>query len=375
MLGCDDSRRQGVRTPRTRLGERSTRLPSRAIAAAGLSQSGCDNQSASSACTPSRPREAPALSPRIADAAAPCMPPVHQRLWCAPSMLAARRCARTLPPPAVPRQRPLLVKPALIATGKPSKPRVHVALLWLRGPRRRRAAQLPRSRSLRGRLRREAWSEQARGMAFVRVLRPRRSSHLSPMPGACGRGGGPHELQLATAPCVERLCRLALCALPPASPRRARPRSGARDRGARAAPERVASVEGCDPASMSGLTIGGERDAVAVAHAGWDSTGAERFTTMSIASRGVATVTAAELAGTGARGSTRRAPQLRAVNQTQDIAGATSKRLMGRFGHNRSDFYGTGDIEGAAPSNRLSREVRKESTINRTDDIDGEPCA
>ncbi|KAA0151135.1 hypothetical protein FNF27_05629 [Cafeteria roenbergensis] len=92
---------------------------------------------------------------------------------------------------------------------------------------------------------------------------------------------------------------------------------------------------------------------------------------MSIASRGVATVTAAELAGTGARGSTRRAPQLRAVNQTQDIAGATSKRLMGRFGHNRSDFYGTGDIEGAAPSNRLSREVRKESTINRTDDIDG----
>jgi hypothetical protein len=123
---------------------------------------------------------------------------------------------------------------------------------------------------------------------------------------------------------------------------------------------------------MAAAAIGGQHDADKTASAAWAPTSDTRFTTMSIASRGHATITAGELAGTGATGAARRAPVLRAVNQTADIPGATARPRMGRFQQNRPDLVGTHDIDGACPRSSASRLTNKPTLINKTDDIDGE---
>jgi len=183
------------------------------------------------------------------------------------------------------------------------------------------------------------------------------STRRTPLSTGVGAGRRPRRLVAlpAALPAVRRVS-VVLC-----------PAKGSRRHG------RGAEAQGRSRQSDAGRSMfGGERDAEPVGAEAWGATGPERFTTMSIASRGDATVTAAELAGTGARSATRRAPRLRAPNQTHDIPGATSRAVMGRFSRNRGDRTGAADIDGAAPSGIMSRAVNKESSINRTDDIDGE---
>jgi hypothetical protein len=120
---------------------------------------------------------------------------------------------------------------------------------------------------------------------------------------------------------------------------------------------------------MASALIGGERDVEATAPPAWDTAKDTRFMTMSIASRGAATIVPSDTANTGAKSAHKLAASLRETNGVADIRGAQPQPRMGRWTHNRPDLFAVDDIEKAAPGG--TKLLNKPCTINKVDDIDG----